>query len=371
MIFQDKKILITGGTGSLGQKLVSRILTGELGMPSRIRIFSRDEAKQHQMRLNWKQKPESTDEIIYRVPDDVLEFQIGDIRDIRSVRSALRDMDIVINAAAMKQVPTCEYFPFEAVQTNIHGASNIVSAIADNGFKVDTVVGVSTDKACKPVNVMGMTKSIQERIFIEWNLKCPRTRFVCTRYGNVLASRGSVIPLFIQQIKRGGPITITTPEMTRFLMGLDEAINTIFAAIRGANPGETYIPKIPSARIADIVDVMLDGRKIEIQYIDVRPGEKTHEILISEEECHRTIDIGGHFVIEPILPEIRSRAKSAPGLAGEYTSADNLMSTDEIRALLRKNRLFPEEQTLSDAELAGYVSGPGFSGRPVFKNQDI
>ena len=343
MIFKDNKILITGGTGSLGQKLVSRILTGELGAPSKLTVFSRDEAKQHQMRLEWKHKFAATDEIIYHETNDVLEFYIGDIRDFQSVQTALKDVDIVINAAALKQVPTCEYFPFEATQTNIHGAHNIVRAIACNDLKVATVVGVSTDKACKPINVMGMTKSIQERIFMQGNLKCPQTRFICTRYGNVLASRGSAIPLFVDQIKKGGPVTITMPEMTRFLMSLDTAIDTIFDAIKNSKRGETYIPKIPSARITDVVDVMIGNRKIEIQYTGIRPGEKIHEALISEEECYRTTDRGDYFVIQPILPELRSSGKIDTCLNKEYVSADDLMNKDEIRELLRKNSLLIDD----------------------------
>jgi len=369
LIFKEKRILITGGTGSLGQKLVSRILTGELGVPSKIRIFSRDEVKQHQMRLDWKQKFAATDEIIYRDPNDILEFQIGDIRDFHSVQGALKDIDIVINAAAMKQVPTCEYFPFEAVQTNIHGANNIVTAIAGNGFEVETVVGVSTDKACKPVNVMGMTKSIQERIFIEWNLKSTQTRFICTRYGNVLASRGSAIPLFNEQIKRGGPVTITMPEMTRFLMSLDRAIDTIFAAIRNAKRGETYIPKVPSARIADVVDVMIGSKKIEIKYISIRPGEKIHEVLISEEECHRTIDRGDYFAIQPILPELRSYEENTSYLTKEYTSADNLMSKDAICDLLKKNGLLLEREVFSDVDFTEYTVKSELSKKSASKNQ--
>ena len=368
-MFQSKKILITGGTGSLGQNLVSRLLTGEHGIPSKVRVFSRDETKQHQMRLKWKQKSAATDEIIYCDSNDILEFQIGDIRNFQSVQSALKDIDIVINAAAMKQVPTCEYFPFEAVQTNIHGANNIATVIAGSGYKVDTVVGVSTDKACKPVNVMGMTKSIQERIFIEWNLKCPQTRFICTRYGNVLASRGSVIPLFIEQIKRGGPITITMPEMTRFLMSLDKAIDTIFDAIKKAGRGETYIPKIPSARITGIVDVMVGSKKIDIQYINIRPGEKIHEVLVSEEECHRTIDRGDYFVIQPILPELRSSEESASYLTKEYTSADNLMSKDEIKDLLTKNGLLLEGEACSDTDFHGSTVESESSLKPTSKNQ--
>lgn len=343
MIFKNKKILITGVTGSLGQKLVSRILTGECGVPSKIVGFSRDEAKQHEMRLAWKQKLTATDEIIYHNPGDILEFQIGDVRNFHSVQIALKDVDIVINTSALKQVPTCEYFPFEAVQTNIHGANNIVTAIASDGFKVDTVVGVSTDKACKPVNVMGMTKSIQERIFIEGNLKCSHTRFVCTRYGNVLASRGSVIPMFIDQITKGVPVTITTPEMTRFLMSLDYAVDTIFSAIKSANRGETYIPKIPSARITDVASVMIGNRKIETKYTGIRPGEKIHEVLISEEECYRTVERGDYFAIQPILPELRSSKEIGMCLNKEYTSASDLMNKDEIRNLLKINNLLPDD----------------------------
>ncbi|MDY6854447.1 MAG: polysaccharide biosynthesis protein [Thermodesulfobacteriota bacterium] len=343
MIFKDKKILITGGTGSLGKKLVSRILTGELGIPSKVIIFSRDEDKQHQMRLEWKQKLAATDEIIYRHAEEILEFQIGDIRDFHSVQSVVKNTDIIINAAALKQVPTCEYFPYEAVRTNIKGAYNIVTAVANNDFKVDTIVGVSTDKACKPVNVMGMTKSIQERILIEGNLKYPKTRFICVRYGNVLASRGSVIPLFLDQIRMGGPVTITTPDMTRFLMSLDKAVDTIFATIREAKQGETFIPRVPSAKIIDIANVMIGNREIEIKNMGIRPGEKVHEVLISEEECCRTIDRGNYFAIQPILPELRSSEENTNCLNKEYTSKDDLMTKEEIRELLGKHNLLIED----------------------------
>ena len=338
-ILQGKRILITGGTGSLGQKLVSRILSGEHGLASKVIVFSRDEAKQYEMLLHWKKEFAATEEIIYRDPRDIIEFQIGDIRNLESVQGALRNAEIVINAAALKQVPSCEYFPFEAVQTNIHGANNIVTAIANNGLKVDTVVCVSTDKACKPINVMGMTKSIQERIFVEGNLRCPQTRFICTRYGNVLASRGSAIPLFMEQIKKGGPVTITLPEMTRFMMSLDKSVDTIFAAIRNANRGETYIPKVPSAKIIDVAHVMVGNREIEIKDIGIRPGEKVHEVLISEEECYRTMDRGDCFAIQPILPELRSSEEITSFLNKEYTSKDALMSKEEIRELLSKHNL--------------------------------
>jgi FlaA1/EpsC-like NDP-sugar epimerase len=203
----DKCVVVTGGTGSLGQVLVRRLLSGEVGRLAKVIVFSRDEAKQHAMRLAYAQRKNATDEVIYGNASELLEFRIGDVRDFHSVSSVLRSADVVFNTAALKQVPTCEYFPFEAVQTNIGGAENIVRAIREQQLPVETVVGLSTDKACKPVNVMGMTKALQERIFIRANLECAQTRFICVRYGNVLASRGSVVPLLHEQIRNGGPVT--------------------------------------------------------------------------------------------------------------------------------------------------------------------
>src|SRR5215203_816421 len=276
-----KRVLVTGGTGSLGKVLVRRLLSGEMGVPKQITVFSRDEAKQHSMRLAFQRLRIATDEVIYHNFERLLQFRIGDVRDPHSVTTALREADVVFNAAALKQVPSCEYFPYEAVQTNITGAENIIRAIRENGLKIDTVVGVSTDKACKPVNVMGMTKAIQERVFTSANLTCPYTRFVCVRYGNVLASRGSVIPLFHEQIRSGGPLTITTTDMTRFLLSLEEAVDTVFAAIRGGRRGETYIPRVPSARVVDVARALIGDRDIETVVTGIRPGEKVHEILIS------------------------------------------------------------------------------------------
>ncbi|MEO7727316.1 MAG: polysaccharide biosynthesis protein, partial [Burkholderiales bacterium] len=187
-MFKNKTILVTGGTGSLGKVLVRRILAGKAGTPAKVIVFSRDEAKQHGMRLSYLHKTVTTDEVIYRNFMNVLEFRIGDVRDYAAVCSAVKAADIVVNAAALKQVPSCEYFPAEALMTNCLGAHNIVRAIGEHGYPVKTVVGVSTDKACKPVNVMGMTKALQERVFIAANISIPETNFVCVRYGNVLAS---------------------------------------------------------------------------------------------------------------------------------------------------------------------------------------
>ncbi len=336
---RDKRILVTGGTGSLGKVLVRRLLAGEMGRPRQIVVFSRDEAKQHFMRLEYLQRGAATDEVIYRNSQELLTFRIGDVRDFHSVASALRDIDVVFNAAALKQVPTCEYFPYEAVQTNIGGPENIVRAIRELHLPIETVVGISTDKACKPVNVMGMTKAIQERVFIQANLDCPQTRFMCVRYGNVLASRGSVIPLFHDQIRGGGPLTITTPDMTRFLLSLDDAVDIIFAAVRGGQRGETFIPRVPSARITDLAEVLIDGRPIEIKVTGVRPGEKLHEILVSEEEIYRTVERGNYYVILPVLPELQTGPDEPRSLTHEYSSADGLMTAHELRDLLEARDL--------------------------------
>jgi UDP-glucose 4-epimerase len=346
-----KRILITGGTGSLGQVLVRRLLSGSEGHPERVIVFSRDEAKQHYMRVEYEHAVAATDEIIYRNFQRMLQFRIGDVRDFHSVAATLRDADIVINTAALKQVPTCEYFPFEAVQTNVGGAENIVRAIQELRLPVQTVVGVSTDKACKPVNVMGMTKALQERIFVQGNMRCPDTRFVCVRYGNVLASRGSVIPLFHEQIRQGGPVTLTTKDMTRFLLGLDQAADTVFAAIRDALPGETYIPHVPAARVEDIATALIGDRPIKQVVTGIRPGEKVHEILVSEEEAHRTAERGRYYVIVPLLPELRRAQDHIAGLDKEYSSADDLMTFDQAKAMLLTRHLMPEDVAGERVEL--------------------
>lgn len=337
--FDGKTILVTGGTGSLGKVLVDRILTGEMGTPEKVIIFSRDEAKQYYMRQEYLNVDKATDEILYNNLDR-LKFVIGDVRNMNGLKKVVKDANVIYNAAALKQVPTCEYFPAEAVMTNINGPSNIVDSIISTNADVDTVVGISTDKACKPVNVMGMTKAIQEKIFIGANLDCENTRFVCTRYGNVLASRGSVIPLFQKQIMDGGPITITTEDMTRYLMNLDQAVDLIFTATLDAKRGETYIPKIPAGRMMDVANCLIGDRDIKIKITGIRPGEKIHEVLISREEITRTVEIEENFVIKPILPELQEGEIQAGSFSfEEYTSADCLIGKDEIYELLRTNNL--------------------------------
>jgi len=313
-----KKIVITGGTGSLGQVLIRRLLSGEMGQPTKIIVFSRDEAKQHNMRVEYMQKKVVTDEVIYRNFEQLLEFRIGDVRDFHSVSSCLRNADVVFNAAALKQVPTCEYFPFEAVQTNIEGPQNIVRAIRELNLPV---------------------------------VDCPDTRFICVRYGNVLASRGSVIPLFHEQIRQGGPITITTKDMTRFLLSLDQAVDTIFAAIKDGYKGETYIPNVPSAKMTDLANVMIGDRPIKTEITGIRPGEKTHEILVSEEEAYRTIPRNGYYVILPILPELRRNDAENNYLSKEYSSADYLMSEQDLQSMLNQYQLLNIDPLDSPKEL--------------------
>ncbi|MGA2913319.1 MAG: polysaccharide biosynthesis protein [Methanoregula sp.] len=347
----NKTVLITGGTGSLGKVLTRRLLSGEMGIPKKIIIFSRDEAKQHEMRISYLNSKAPTDEIIYNNSRRLLEFRIGDVRDFHSISSALQDVDIVFNAAALKQVPSCEYFPYEAVRTNIEGPENIVRVIRELKLPVHTVVGISTDKACKPVNVMGMTKAIQERVFIHANMDCPDTRFICVRYGNVLASRGSVIPLFHEQILAGGPVTITTADMTRFLLSLDQAVDTIFAALKNAQRGDTYIPRVPSSKVMDIAKILIGKRPVKTIITGIRPGEKVHEILVSEEEVHRTIKRGNYYVIQPILPELCNYTEKQVPLGHEYSSADNVMTKGELAKILIKFGLMVHESNLVNEEL--------------------
>jgi len=332
---EGKRILVTGGTGSLGQVLVGRILSGELGRPAQITVFSRDEAKQHYMRLDFMNRDAATDDVIYQNSQELLNFRIGDVRDYSALLSAMRETDIVFNAAALKQVPSCEYFPMEAVQTNINGAANIVRAVRENKLPVQKVIGISTDKACKPINVMGMTKALQERVLIEANRDCPDTQFNCVRYGNVIASRGSIIPLFLDQIKKGQSLTVTLPEMTRFLLSLDRAVDAVFEAIKSPGRGRTFVPKVAAARIVDVAEVLMGDNKLPITYTGIRPGEKVHEIMVSEEECFRTVEDGEYYVILPMLPELREVDDFAPALTSEYSSRDNNISGEPLRQLLQ------------------------------------
>lgn len=334
-VMKGKRILIVGGTGSLGIQLISTLYPD-----NELIIFSRDEEKQWRIQHRFKQAP--------------IKFIVGDIRDYDSVYMALRyhKPNIVINASALKQITTCEYFPEQSVKTNILGVQNLVDVVSRVGT-IEALIGVSTDKACKPVNVYGMCKAIQERVYTEANLRTDRTRVLCVRYGNVLESRGSVIPLFKQQIHHGGPVTITLPHMTRFLLSLEQSVNLIKMAYQYGLPGDVWIPKAVSARVDDIAKVLIAGRRIPIQEIGIRPGEKIHEILVSDEETFRTISYRDHYVVEPILPELRRRRKrkspAAPVTFQEYSSKDAVVSQEALRALLIRHKVLePSEHVATN-----------------------
>lgn len=321
--YTGRRVLVTGGTGSLGHALVNRMLDGTQDEPESVTVYSRDEWKQWQQAERNKHHPR-------------LKFVIGDVRDRDRLAFALRGTDIVYHAAAMKQIVTCEYAPEEAVKTDVLGAINLVQAIALHRLHVETVIGISTDKACEPVNTYGMCKALQERIFIGANLQCPETRFALVRYGNVLQSRGSVLPLFKVQMREGGPLTVTHPDMTRFLLSLRDAVDTVFAATTSARPGEIYVPSVPSARISDLAAVFAGDKQIEVKVTGIRPGEKLHETLVSSAEARRTSIWARYFVIRPELVELRDDEQPfKPALTGALCSADHVIDRETLRALLK------------------------------------
>lgn len=304
------------------------------------------------MRVKYQRKAkEATNEELNEREATFLEFRIGDVRDFHSVCSVLRQADVVFHAAAMKQVPSCEYHPYEAVQANITGAENIVRAIHELQLPAEIVVSVSTDKASKPVNVMGMTKALQERIFIAANLTSPQTRFVCVRFGNVLASRGSVIPLLLEQIRNGGPVTVTTEHMTRFLLPLERAVETIVWAANHASQGEIIVPKVPATRMIDVALALIGKRNITIQVTGIRPGEKTHEIMVSEEEAGRTVDRGNYYAIQPMLPELIPKTHRTSFLHQAYISSASVISLAETCEMMHENRLLIEQDVGEREEL--------------------
>lgn len=278
--WEKQAILITGGTGSFGKHFCKIML--EKYHPKVIRIYSRDELKQHEMRQKFG--------------EEKLRYFIGDVRDVDRLRRAMEGVDIVIHAAALKQVPACEYNPFEAVKTNIHGAHNVIDAAIDAGVK--KVIALSSDKAVNPVNLYGATKLCSDKIFIHGNSYAgqKRTRFSCVRYGNVIGSRGSVIPLFIQQ-KKDGKITITDERMTRFWLTLDQAVELVINALCLMQGGEIFVPKIPSMKVTDLAKAV--APECEIEVIGIRPGEKVHEVLITEEDGRSTVAYNGMYVIMP------------------------------------------------------------------------
>ena len=283
--FTNKTLLITGGTGSFGNAVLNRFLRTDIG---EIRVFSRDEKKQDDMRHEFQAKmPEVAEKI---------KFYIGDVRDIGSVRNAMHGVDYIFHAAALKQVPSCEFFPIEAVKTNVLGTENVLTAAIEEGVK--TVICLSTDKAAYPINAMGTSKAMMEKVIVAKSRTTDKTKICCTRYGNVMCSRGSVIPLWIDQIKNGNPITVTEPTMTRFIMSLDEAVDLVLFAFEHGTSGDILVQKAPACTIrtqAEAVCELFGGKKEDIRVIGIRHGEKMYETLLTNEECARAIDLGSFY----------------------------------------------------------------------------
>ena len=285
MITKDKVLMITGGTGSFGNVVLNRFLNTDIG---EIRIFSRDEKKQDDMRHEYQVK--------YPKVADKIKFYIGDVRSLESCRSAMHGVDYIFHAAALKQVPSCEFFPMEAVRTNVIGTDNVLTAAIEEG--VECVICLSTDKAAYPINAMGISKALEEKTAIAKSRMSGKTKICCTRYGNVMCSRGSVIPLWIDQIRNGNPITLTEPTMTRFIMSLDEAVDLVLFAFEHGENGDLLIQKAPACTIqtqAEAVCELFGGKKEDIKVIGIRHGEKLYETLLTNEECAKAIDMGNFY----------------------------------------------------------------------------
>ena len=284
-LFTNKTLMITGGTGSFGNAVLNRFLTTDIG---EIRIFSRDEKKQDDMRHEYQAK--------YPQYAEKIKFYIGDVRSLESVRGAMHGVDYIFHAAALKQVPSCEFFPMEAVRTNVIGTDNVLTAAIEAG--VECVICLSTDKAAYPINAMGITKAIEEKVAVAKSRYSGKTKICCTRYGNVMCSRGSVIPLWIDQIKAGNPITITEPSMTRFIMSLEEAVDLVLFAFEHGENGDLLIQKAPACTIqtqAEAVCELFGGKKEDIRVIGIRHGEKMYETLLTNEECAKAVDMGNFY----------------------------------------------------------------------------
>lgn len=284
-LFTGKTLMITGGTGSFGNAVLNRFLKTDIG---EIRIFSRDEKKQDDMRHDFQARmPEVADKI---------KFYIGDVRSLESVKGAMHGVDYIFHAAALKQVPSCEFFPMEAVRTNVIGTDNVLTAAIEEG--VESVICLSTDKAAYPINAMGISKAVEEKVAVARSRMSGKTKICCTRYGNVMCSRGSVIPLWIDQIKQGNPITLTEPSMTRFIMSLEEAVDLVLFAFEHGENGDLLIQKAPACTIqtqAEAVCELFGGNKEEIKVIGIRHGEKMYETLLTNEECAKAVDMGNFY----------------------------------------------------------------------------
>ncbi len=332
-MFKDKVLLITGGTGSFGNAVLSRFLQSDF---AEIRIFSRDEKKQEDMRIALK--------------SDKVKFYIGDVRDYDSVHDALSGVDYVFHAAALKQVPSCEFYPMEAVKTNVIGAENVMrAAIAQ---RVSRVVVLSTDKAVYPINAMGMSKAMMEKVMVAKSRLCDPSKTVlsATRYGNVMASRGSVIPLFLQQLQDGKPLTITDPTMTRFLMSLEESVDLVLYAFEHARPGDIFVQKAPASTVGDLAEAMrqLLKKNNEIKIIGTRHGEKLYESLVSREEMARSEDLGGYYRIPADSRDLNYakyfvEGQTAISEIDDYTSHNTRrLNVEEVKQVLLQLDLIRE-----------------------------
>jgi len=333
-MFKDRVLLVTGGTGSFGNAVVRRLLPTDI---REIRIFSRDEKKQDDMRQEMR--------------DPKLKFYIGDVRAFNSINSAMRGVDYVFNAAALKQVPSCEFYPLEAVYTNVMGTENTLTAASANG--VHNVIVLSTDKAVYPINAMGMSKALMEKVAVakSRNLKKGETTICVTRYGNVMASRGSVIPLFVGQIKSRKPITITDPDMTRFMMSLEDAVNLVLFAFKRGTGGDIFVQKAPAATIGQLARVLksIFNSDTEVRVIGTRHGEKKHESLLNREEMVHAEDLGDYYRISSDTRDLNyslyfERGERKVTVHEDYTSANTRQLKDEeLKALLLKLEFIQQE----------------------------
>ena len=338
-LFTNKTLLITGGTGSFGNAVLNRFLKTDIG---EIRVFSRDEKKQDDMRHEFQAKmPEVAEKI---------KFYIGDVRDIGSVRNAMHGVDYIFHAAALKQVPSCEFFPIEAVKTNVLGTENVLTAAIEEGVK--TVICLSTDKAAYPINAMGTSKAMMEKVIVAKSRTTDKTKICCTRYGNVMCSRGSVIPLWIDQIKNGNPITVTEPTMTRFIMSLDEAVDLVLFAFEHGTSGDILVQKAPACTIrtqAEAVCELFGGKKEDIRVIGIRHGEKMYETLLTNEECARAIDLGSFYRVPCDNRGLNydkyfKQGDTERNLLSEFNSNNTqLLNVEEVKDKLLKLSYIQEE----------------------------
>ena len=324
-VLNDKNILITGGTGSFGHQMILELMQYK---PKQIRIFSRDEDKQHNLRQELLENP-----ILDRI-----QFVIGDVRDYERIYSITKDMDVIFHAAALKQVPSVEAHPYEAVKTNILGAFNVVTAAVAQ--KVKNVIAISTDKAVKPVNAMGMTKALQEKLILSDEITKDKTKFCCVRYGNVLGSRGSVIPLWDKRLDQNKPLPITHPDMTRFMLTLSQAIDLVFYSLKNSKGGEIFVKKAPATKMINLARAYAElktGKKnYPLEYIGIRAGEKIDEVLVSEEEMRHVQEKKDHFVIKREEEIDNSFVKKSTKFTEYGSGTIPSMNIEELKLLMKK-----------------------------------